>query len=88
MKIKFFNVLALVVVATMSACGGNTPEDKDPEGTLYYTESFENFANPERGFYRQTYYKSSDLTAVLNPVSVERFRTGDDRVRCFCILII
>lgn len=79
MKIKFFKVLALVVVATMSACGGNTPEDKDPEGTLYYTESFENFANPERGFYRQTYYKSSDLASVLNPISVERFRTGDEK---------
>mgnify|MGYP003442437414 FL=1 len=43
----------------------------DPEGTIYFTESDEIIANPERGFLIQTYYESGDLNRTLTPNVVQ-----------------
>lgn len=43
----------------------------DPEGTIYFTESDEIIANPERGFLIQTYYESGDLSRTLTPNVVQ-----------------
>ncbi len=59
---------------------GDTPADTtpviipDPEGTIYYTETDELFANPERGFYVQTYYESDSLEKVCTLASVQSAR--------------
>ena len=50
--------------------------DPDPEGTIYFTETDELMANPERGFYIQKYYESDSIEDVLSPTTVEKARTG------------
>ena len=75
MKKQFlFMALPLLLIA----CKGNeptpvepAPDDTtvvvpDPEGTLYFTETDEQIANPERGFYVQKYYESNNLDEVLD----------------------
>lgn len=66
----------------MSACDPNKPE-KDPEGTLYFTETDELFPNPERGFHSQTYYKSSDLNAKANAEIYRRNRENDYKMTLY-----
>ena len=70
----FLSIIGLLLVAC------NPPEptpEPDPEGTIYYTESDEIFANPERGFLQQVYYESNDLEAVSNPKSIKANREND-----------
>ena len=51
-----------------------TPVVPDPEGTIYFTETDELIANPERGLYVQTYYESDSLENVCSLSSVETVR--------------
>ena len=60
----FLSLISLILVGC-NPTPTPEPEPQDPEGTIYYTESNEVFANPERGFLVQTYYESSDLSKVL-----------------------
>lgn len=69
MKNKYF-ILGLALL--LLAC---TPtEEPDREGTIYFTESMEQMANPERGFYIQKYYETDDLvdTVALSSVNAAR----------------
>ena len=84
--ILFLSLIALVFVG----CVNPTPEPEpnptpqpgdtlpqshpDPVGTIYYTESDEIFANPERGFLMQTYYESGDLSKSLTSNVVQTNR--------------
>ena len=69
MKTKYF-ILAIALLFV--ACKHN-PEP-DPLGTIYFTETDEQMANPERGFYIQKYYETNDLadTVSLSAVTVAR----------------
>ena len=76
--IFFLSLIALIFVG----CVNPTPEpepqpEPDPEGTIYYTESDEIFANPERGFLVQTYYESSNLTSQANVNAIIKNRNQD-----------
>ncbi len=58
---------AAILSLSLAACqepNDPTKEQKDPEGTIYYTESEEVFANPERGFYVQVTTQSDDIRAT------------------------
>ncbi len=48
--------------------------DPDPEGTIYFTETEELIANPERGLYVQKYYESNDLTSVADANAIANTR--------------
>ena len=74
--ILFLSLIALMLVG----CVNPTPEPEpvlDPEGTVYYTESDEIIANPERGFLIQTYYESNNLTSQANVNAIIKNRTQD-----------
>lgn len=65
-------IISLFFVACTNPCAicGEYPcvcPEPDPEGTIYYTESNDIFANPERGFLIQSYYESNDLKSTMNP---------------------
>lgn len=59
-----------------------TPEDStpvvipDPEGTIYFTETDEQMANPERGFYVQKYYTTANLEEVA---SIDAIKTSREK---------
>lgn len=59
-----------------------TPEDStpvvipDPEGTIYFTETDEQIANPERGFYVQKYYTTANLEEVA---SIDAIKTSREK---------
>lgn len=82
---SFFVFTALFLSCTQPGTGTNEPEQpKDPEGTIYYVEdSVTIFANPERGFHSQTYYKSSDLNNVANAANYQRSREGDYKMTLY-----
>ena len=70
-------LISLFFVACTNPCAicGEDPcvcPEPDPAGTLYYTESDEIIANPERGFLVQAYYESSDLS---NKADVEKIKS-------------
>lgn len=70
------SIISLFFIACTNpcpVCGGDpcTCPEPDPEGTIYYTESDEIIANPERGFLIQTYYESGDLSKSLTPNVVQ-----------------
>lgn len=74
--ILFLSLIALMFVG----CVNPTPEPEpelDPEGTIYYTESDEIFANPERGFLIQTYYESNNLNSQANVNAIIKNRNQD-----------
>ena len=82
---KYF-ILPLLISLFFAACTnpcaicGEDPcvcPEPDPENTIYYTESNEIFANPERGFLMQTYYESNDLTSQSNANAIIKNRTQD-----------
>ncbi len=56
-------LLAMCVTLFMAACQpkDEPTEPTDPVGTIYYTESNEVFANPERGFYVQVTTRSNNI---------------------------
>ena len=62
-----YNILCLFLISMLvvgcNPTGGVKP---DPKGTIYFTETDEIFANPERGFLVQAYYESSNLTKKTN----------------------
>lgn len=75
---RFLSVLPLLALPFIAGCHTtpNPPqEEKDPEGTIYYTESDEIFPNPERGFYAHVSYNSSDLNAHASASTIESVRT-------------
>jgi len=49
-------------------------EEPDPVGTLTFTETDEQIANPERGFYVQKYYTSADLEDTVSLGIIESNR--------------
>lgn len=78
----FATLITLLFAACTNPCPvcGTDPctcPEPDPEGTIYYTETDEIFANPERGFLQQVYYESSDLAAQSNPNSIKSNREND-----------
>ena len=72
--------MALGLAATvLTGCNTETPTQvKDPEGTLYYTESKDLFPNPERGFLEQVYYESGALNKVAQPAIIATNRKVDN----------
>lgn len=71
------SVLPLLALPLLVGCNTPNPpqEEKDPEGTIYYTESQDIFANPERGFYAHVSFNSSDLTSHANANTIASVRT-------------
>ena len=62
------SILLLVAVATIwVSCKKNktTPPATDPNATITYTESSEDFANPERGFFRFTEVRASAYVPLV-----------------------
>lgn len=52
-------LLLLGIIALLAACSEEYADKQgDPKGTQYYTESFTDFPNPERGFHRGGIYMS------------------------------
>ena len=47
----------------------------DPEGTIFFTETDEQVANPERGFYIQQYYESTKMDTMLSIKTVNEARS-------------
>lgn len=73
----------IAIAALLWACGDNGLNEKgDPTGTQYYTESFDIFPNPERGFYGGGYYTSRD-SKKLTAASVKAERSGAYSVTLF-----
>lgn len=76
------NYLVLAVAMLLMGCKSNTPEpdtppeEKDPVGTIYFTETDEQIANPERGFYVQKYYETNDLLDSVTVSTVTTAREG------------
>ena len=70
MKTKY-----LIFAATLLLISCNSEEPiPDPENTIYYTETEEQLANPERGFYVQEYYESNFMSKELSPELVTSSR--------------
>lgn len=83
---KHHSLLLSIISLLFFACTNPCPvcnedpctcPEPDPEGTIYFTESDEVFANPERGFLIQTYYESNNLTSQSNVNSIIKNRTQD-----------
>jgi len=82
-KHSYITVFALIIAMAMVGCkssGGDepTPQDPDAPGTHRYTESMENFCNPERGFFIQQYFESTDLAEELTAARVRSARANED----------
>ena len=75
---RFLSVLPFLALPFIAGCNTPNPpqpeEEKDPEGTIYYTESDEIFPNPERGFYAHVSYNSSDLNAHASAGTIASVR--------------
>lgn len=76
MKSSLFCSL-LIGAALLAGCTDPNKPEKDPQGTIYYTESDEIFANPERGFHSQTYYTSKDINAHATAHTISLNREGE-----------
>ena len=90
-KLFLFMALPLLLIA----CKGNEPtpvepkpEDTtavivpDPEGTLYFTETEEQIANPERGLYVQKYYTTANLEEVASVDAINTSREISQTTLC------
>jgi len=55
---RFTNILLTLAAICLVACGDPNKKD-DAVGTIYFTESNANFANPERGFHSVVYFQSN-----------------------------
>lgn len=80
-NLLFTALITLLFVACTNPCpicneDPCTCPEPDPEGTIYFTESDEIIANPERGFLIQTYYVSDDLNSQLRPNIVQMNRNS------------
>lgn len=82
---KHLSLYILVATALITvACHTDVPDvNNDPEGTIYYTETDELIANPERGLYKQIYYTSKDLSEVLNSSAVKNSRIGKEKITLY-----
>ena len=72
-------IISLVFAACTNPCAvcGEDPcqcPGPDPENTIYYTESDEIIANPERGFLVQVYYESNDINKTASAKSLQNNR--------------
>lgn len=54
------------------------PQDPTADKVVNYTQSYELFPNPERGFLIQTYYTSSDLSSTLSANTVRNNRQNEN----------
>ena len=52
----------------------DVPDEPGPEGCINYTLTYDQIANPERGFYIQKYYVSDDLEDALDVSTVTNNR--------------
>ncbi len=83
------HLFLLFVILLTAACGTVTPPDqqnkpeKDPEGTIYYTETNEIFANPERGLLAQIYYTSADLKSHADGSVINDNRQGISKLTVY-----
>lgn len=73
-----FTAYLFVFAQALASCGcskngDDKPADQEPKPTVTYTESSEDFPNPERGFYRYSETHTSNFT-VLNPVTLAGYR--------------
>ena len=79
------NILFLVAVIVLfwsckpeeptSQGGGTTPQpEPDPQGTIYFTATDEQIANPERGLYIQKYYTPVDLEDTVSIATITHNR--------------
>jgi len=76
LNIFFF---ALIIASAMVSCKDKEPQpEQDPPGTYRYTETNEEFCNPERGFFIQQYFKSSDLTEELTVSRIQNARNNTE----------
>ncbi len=78
---QFLPLTLLLIAPFLTACNTNspsTPEEKDPEGTIYYTESSEIFPNPERGFYAHVSYTSADLSTHASAATLSSVRKNEN----------
>ncbi|MCQ2340956.1 MAG: DUF4832 domain-containing protein [Paludibacteraceae bacterium] len=77
---KHFNmgILALIIASAMVSCKPKPTEEPDAPGTHRYTESTEEFCNPERGFFIQQYFTTKDLTEELTVDRVKAARANQE----------
>lgn len=68
MKNKY---LILAIALLLLSC---KREEPDPKGTITFTETSEQIANPERGFYVQKYYTTEDLEDTVQLSVVTGYR--------------
>lgn len=76
------SIISLFFIACTNpcpVCGGDpcTCPEPDPEGTIYFTESDEIIANPERGFLQQIYYESGNLESQASVKSIKSNRENN-----------
>ena len=72
---------SLLIALLFAACNPNTPE---PKGTVVvYSESDENFPNPERGLFSQTYYTSDNLTSHAEPSIINNLRESQNKMTLY-----
>ena len=72
-------ILSFIFAACTNPCAvcGEDPcqcPAPDPANTIYYTESDEIIANPERGFLVQVYYESNDINKTASAKSLQNNR--------------
>jgi len=71
MKNKYLILAIALLLFSCKATDEPIPEpqptpEPDPEGTIYFTETDEQIANPERGLYTQKYYTTADLNETAD----------------------
>lgn len=76
---RYFNIaFALTIALAVVSCKPKPSQEPDAPGTYRYTESMEEFCNPERGFFIQHYFKSSDLGEELTKDKVLNARANQE----------
>lgn len=74
------HLISIVLCAMLIGACNNTIEQEPKGKVVTFEESDENFSNPERGLYLQTYYTSADLTSHLNVKTMENLRKSSNKV--------
>lgn len=75
MKNHYYILILLSLFFVGCSKNEQSPEDPTPpEGTLFFEETDEKLANPERGLYVQKYYTPADLEDTVAQVTVETNR--------------
>ncbi len=68
-----FLLAPVLMSCSCSKNGNDTPREQEPEATVTYVESTDDFPNPERGFYRYTETRTSNFT-VLSANTLSGYR--------------